>query len=1387
MARAVCSPGQAALPQYPALSPAYVNNFSGDNALPEACISDVMTDAKGRIWATTCQGLAGINSMRLLQFDGYNFSPANLANDSFPKPTMAILRQLTPSGALLGFLETEKINAIFQFDPNQQSALTLPFNDEQEGLIKDVALLPDGSMLVLTLRNDGLALYRAAFSGAKTLICSWNSGDHNLSLGFFNYGLVVEGEDAIVMSSNPVGLFRVSLKNGHAEPIAFKNTRFGASRILSPDSFNDAHYNCFATTAEGDLLVLFANESPQVFIRKAASPDFEPYTALPAGYVVHRMEKDAAGNLLFLLNDAQNKYLALLRDRQGRMYDYSAFVAQHAIIHNIRSHDFFKSVFVCAADGLFYKTVGSNEEISLVISNKKGGIRGMLEFAPNRYFITHQGSPSVIYDRAGGQIGEPGPESPLRRAFGSQRCWKFMPDKEGYIWGFRLDTLVRYDPRNGCYQDFCFFHHVMMYERLRDGRIAYTSHEKRGLFLFNPATGTTTMWPNKNRLLGAMQGFTHDIRQTKDGRLWVLTTNGLLQLDLESGKETVYGFQAPFRDSRFVCMAETPDGKLWFGTFLGGIHIFNPADGSVKVVDKGHGLAGNTVVFIVPDGKGNCLAGTYHGLSLLSDKGEVISNFSRPEGLSELEFNRFAALRAGNGDFLLGTVSGLYVVSPAFFQKSSQAGLESVVYLTALTVTNRQTGRPHTIQTGLDQMGELVLPPENRHIRVSFALSNYVQSNRNQFAYMLEGLDKDWTYIGSQHDLTLSNLPAGRYTLLIKGCDFQGNCVAEPVRIPIRAREFFYKQAWFYVLCALPFLAFALLWVRHLRSEKKRLEKEVQRRTWQIQRDKALIEQQARELLQLDEAKSRFFTNISHELRTPITLITAPVEYLIQKFHTGKNTADEERQSLQRVLFNGRKLAELVEELLELSRLEAGKTELLETPTNFYPWFRQLFSAFESQAEMKRIHYELDFRADAEAGFAVDRKRLEKIINNLIGNAIKFTQAKGAVKVSVWEGPTDDPAQTMLYMQVADTGRGIPPEDVPHLFERYFQTKRHDLARSGGTGIGLALAKELALLMKGDLTVESEWERGSAFTLRVPLKKMAVVPPQSVEAEITAVVPPSSPAAPESVDENTQTDRAQLLIVEDNPDMQALLQSLLSADYRLTLANDGQEAWEILENDRKIDFSLILSDVMMPRMDGYALLGKLKSHPQWARKPVILLTARAEQDDKIQALRLGVDDYLVKPFSPPELLARVSNLIANYRSREEFAARTMPEISFEKVEARDELWLKNIETAAKTALDKGLPLQVGDLVEAAAMSERQLFREIKRLTGLTPNQYIQEVRLQKARHLLQHRAYGTLSEVAYAVGFETPSYFTRVFEQHFGKHPSEYLNRTIKSEEGIFH
>ena len=528
------------------------------------------------------------------------------------------------------------------------------------------------------------------------------------------------------------------------------------------------------------------------------------------------------------------------------------------------------------------------------------------------------------------------------------------------------------------------------------------------------------------------------------------------------------------------------------------------------------------------------------------------------------------------------------------------------------------------------------------------------------------------------------------------------------------------------------------------------------------------------ELKSLDALKSRFFTNISHELRTPVTLIFTPLEQSLRKYASSLEA--ELGQSLKIARNNARKLLSLVEELLDLSRLEANKLQLEEKPTSLLIFCRQLFSSFESKAAMKNIRYTFDGDLEEEAQYWVDRKRLEKIVNNLLSNALKFTPNNGQVSLLVKK------RKDGVQIQVSDTGRGIPPEDMPHVFERYFQTKRESIATEGGTGVGLALSKELAGLMEGELSVESEWGQGSTFTLRIPARllterEMNVQQegpeprPSNMEEGITA--PAVLPAV-------TDSSRPKVLIVEDNPDMQQLVHALLVDDYDCQIANNGAEAWSWMNNGKisPEDIDLILSDIMMPEMDGYALLQLLKQHPDWQKCPVIMLTARASEEDKLQALRMGVDDYLLKPFSPDELLARVSNLIDNYKRRQAFLQEERPalDIEFESLESADQQWLQELEMAAKSALEKRLGLSATYLAGQMALSERQMRRQIQALTGLSSKQYIQEVKLQKARHLLENKAFNTISEVSYACGFNTPGYFSTLFKKHFGKQPGDYFS-----------
>jgi signal transduction histidine kinase/DNA-binding response OmpR family regulator len=548
-------------------------------------------------------------------------------------------------------------------------------------------------------------------------------------------------------------------------------------------------------------------------------------------------------------------------------------------------------------------------------------------------------------------------------------------------------------------------------------------------------------------------------------------------------------------------------------------------------------------------------------------------------------------------------------------------------------------------------------------------------------------------------------------------------------------------------------------------------------RSRQVKTQKLLIEQEqknARELSaandqlkSLDELKSRFFTNISHELRTPITLIAAPLANSLNQYK-GKMEEGLEK-SIQLAHKNANKLSGLVEELLELSRIEAGKTKLKKEPTPIYQYLNQLFIAFDSGAMVKNIKYHFDNHLTPGVHIQIDKKRFSKIINNLLSNALKYTAMGGSVTLTAAMTKEDQ-----LIIRITDTGRGISAEDLPHVFDRYFQTKNNELATEGGTGIGLALAKELAEMMDGKLSVDSEWLKGSTFSFEMPVERV------KVEAESTAVAEPAQQIDVPLTLLNTQKENSaspqKILIVEDNEDMQRLLGSLLAEKYDYVLANNGAEAWKWLqEEDARVrGLSLILSDVMMPEMDGYTLLSHIKQHDKWRQLPMVMLTARVAEEDKLKALRLGVDDYLAKPFSPEELFTRIENLISKYEERKTFNKLEV-QLEFESTPSMDSLWLKELEEACMEAIDKKIDLTNSYLGDQLAISERHLLRRVKSLTGMSVKQYVQEVRLQKARHLLENRVYNTISEVAYESGFNTPKYFSRVYEKHFGKRPAAYF------------
>ncbi len=568
------------------------------------------------------------------------------------------------------------------------------------------------------------------------------------------------------------------------------------------------------------------------------------------------------------------------------------------------------------------------------------------------------------------------------------------------------------------------------------------------------------------------------------------------------------------------------------------------------------------------------------------------------------------------------------------------------------------------------------------------------------------------------------------------------------------------QRRWLLLVACLSVIIFSL--IIYLRNRQLVAQR---RLTEQKQKTAEEFARLNKELKSLDAMKSRFFSNISHELRTPLTLIKVPLEEGLKQ-HQG--TIDKGLETTIKTAYNNAgKLTDFVEELLELSQIEAGKIFSEKTPTNLHLYLDQLFTAFESGAKVKNLQYQFENQLPKNVWVLIDKKFISKIVNNLLGNALKFTPFGGKVTL---KAAIDN---NQLFLSVTDTGRGIAKEDLPHIFDRYFQSKNKELTTAGGYGIGLALVKELVGIMNGQLTVESEWGKGSTFSMSVPVETTdAVVQNKELKVEEQ---PAESPTLFANIKESA-SDTPKLLIVEDNHDMQHLLVNLLADGYDYIIANNGAEAWSMLENkDPKVNgISLILSDIMMPKMDGYTLLEKIKAHEYWRRIPVVMLTALTEEADKLQALRQGVDDYLTKPFSAEELYARIENLIAKYEEREAFKNLEF-QLEFESTPSADEKWLTDLKAICLSAIDRQIELNNNYLANHFAISVRQLQRQIKALTGMTVKQYVQEARLQKALHLLENRAYNTISEVAYASGFNTPSYFSRQFEKRFGKRPTSYF------------
>lgn len=638
---------------------------------------------------------------------------------------------------------------------------------------------------------------------------------------------------------------------------------------------------------------------------------------------------------------------------------------------------------------------------------------------------------------------------------------------------------------------------------------------------------------------------------------------------------------------------------------------------------------------------------------------------------------------------------------------------------------------------------------------------------RGELYRQLGQTDSAFYYFDKGHQIELKLMQEDNKAKII-GMEASYNIEKQQQEIALKNSQLLYGLIVF-VLALL--LALGLFIGLHKQRQAKR----------QLVVQNTLIREQTEQLKSLDLAKSRFFANVSHELRTPLTLLTSPIKTLLKE----NQLTEKQTQLLRMAERSGQQLGHLINEILDLRKLEMGKMTVSAEATEPGSYFQTCFAQFESLAEQKQIDYTLVLDIPDGAIIDLDREKCRQILFNLLSNAFKFTPTGGKIEARV------QVAEQQLQFSVTDSGSGIHPDDQPYVFDRYFQSKRPDKPVEGGTGIGLALCREYAQLFGGNITAESTIGHGAVFRVAFPVK--------IAQAEAADFISPVSPienttpvkkesASPlGSATSVPATAKSSILIVEDNPDLREYFRFILKDKYHVVTAENGQAAIVLMMNkelgmmnkrglDKKFIIpDLILSDLMMPIMDGYQLLERLKSDDTTRHIPMIMLTARAEAQDKLKALRIGVDDYLTKPFDEEELLARIENLLKNQAiRRQEIAATTKQETPHPIMSHPDSEWLETFEAYVQKHFASDI-LSVTSLAYEFALSESTLLRQLKRLTGLSPLQYIQEVKLNEAWRLLESRTCNSIAQVASKVGYDNARSFTRIFKQRFGKLPSEIM------------
>lgn len=931
------------------------------------------------------------------------------------------------------------------------------------------------------------------------------------------------------------------------------------------------------------------------------------------------------------------------------------------------------------------------------------------------YIGTHAGGLSILH-RNSGQVEN---FNQRNSQLVNENVYAILPDGEGNLWLGTLSALVRFNPEQRSFTTI---------EKEKDGTPVVSKQ-------------ITTLFRDSHK------------------RLWIGGEEGLSVFKQE-GLDIQKASILPVSNVTKLftnCIYEASNGIIWVGT-REGFYCFNEKDKQIKRYNTTNGLPNNVVYGILEDSFGRLWLSTNRGISCFNPETEKFRNFTESDGLQSNQFNTASYCRTSVGQMYFGGINGITTFRPELLLDNPYTPPVVITKLQLFNKVVRPDDETGILTKNICETKSITLKSWQTAFSIEFVVSNYISGQHNTFAYKLEGYDKEWYYLTDSRTVSYSNLPQGTYQFLVKAANSDGKWNPIPTALEIIVLPIWYKTWWALLIFFATFagfitFVFRFFWMR--KSMEAQLEIE--------RRDKEHQEE-------INQMKMRFFINISHELRTPLTLILTPLQEIINKISDRWT-----RNQLEYIQRNANRLLHLVNQLMDYRRAELGVFELKAKKGNAHQLIQDNFLFYDKLARHKKITYTLHSELeDKEVLF--DANYLELIVNNLLSNAFKYTESGQSITVTLKE------ENGWLLLQVSDTGIGIPINKQGKIFERFYQIESEHV----GSGIGLSLVQRLIELHHGRIELDSEENKGSTFSVYLP-QDLSVYKPSELASnneqnEEEQVYSTNSKAMyfidtekveNESV-ESGDKKRGTILIVEDNNEIRRYLSNGLADLYNTLEAGNGEEALEKLK-DNEVD--VIVTDVMMPVMDGIKLCKNVKQNIRTCHIPVIILSAKTDIKDQMEGLQMGADDYIPKPFSLAILTTKIQNMMRTRRRMLDKYAKSL-EVEPEKItfNAMDEALLKRAMAIVEKNMDN-IEFSTDEFAREMNMSRSNLHLKLKAITGESTIDFIRKIRFNEAAKLLKDGRY-TVAEVSTMVGFNTPSYFATSFKKYFGCLPTEYIKKS---------